>query len=150
MTKFDYYFYGFVILLLIFGAIARILWGMWHTPKKELDSETFDFIKKNGVQHFTHSSKVESISSKGIIPHSKRKMKKGEENLIWLYTNSDFEAHKKAILRKRKNADTVIVIKGLSDKQIENMRIRKLDQAVSHNCVLITDNMQSYLIKDYQ
>ena len=148
MTYFDFYFYGFVVLLLILGTIALIIWEFWHTPKKELNNETIDFIKKNGVQHFTHSSNVNSILSKGIIPHSGRKMKKGEENLIWLYPNNDFETHKKSILKKRKNSDTVIIIKNLSDEQFQNMRIRKSDQAISYNGILITDNMEPFPIRD--
>ena len=148
MTKFDFYLIGMVILILICTAIIHIFWSMWHTPKKELNNETIDFIKKNGVQHFTHSSKVKSILSNGIIPHSERKMKKCEENLIWLYPNNCFKSHKKSILKKRKNSNTVIIIKDLSDEQIQNMRIRKSDQAISYKGVLFTDNMNPYPINN--
>lgn len=138
-----------LLLLLIVGGIAYLIWSFWHTPKKEIGDNVKNIIEQHGLQHFTHSSVVDSILKEGIKPCASRRMKKSETNLVWLYLNTDFEKHRKSILKgDRKKNDTVIIVKNVSAEQLSNLRIRN-DGAITYNGILKTDLMIPVEIKKY-
>lgn len=142
-------YFTVALLLLIVSGIAYSIWSFWHTPKKEIDDNAKNIIEQHGLQHFTHSSVVDSILKEGIKPCASRSMKRSEINLVWLYLNADFEKHRKSILQgDRKKHDTVIIVKNVSAEQLLNMRIRN-DGAVTYDGVLKTDVMIPVEIKNF-
>lgn len=143
----DYFI--FTLSLLIIGLFVYAIWSFWHTPKKEIDVKTRTLIEQYGVKHFTCASHIDSILERGIQPCPSRKMKNKEANLVWLYLNVDYKKHKKAILKKRKDYDTVIIIKNITYQEISNMRMRN-DGAITFNGTLKTDSMIFFGIEEYE
>lgn len=134
--------------MLMFGLFAYAIWSFWHTPKKEIDIKTRALIEQYGLKHFTRSAHIDSILENGIQPCPSRKMKNTEANLVWLYLNVDYTKHKKAISKKRKDYDTVIMLKNITSQQISNMRMRN-DGAITFNGTLKTDCMIPFRIEEY-
>ena len=119
---------------------------LYHTPKSLLNVQDRNDVKKYGLIHFTFSENIEKILENGVIP-GKDYLYRKEKNLCWFYINypETYSQNLKVIKSKgqRSNVDCYIIIKGFSEKQLNNMRIRKEnDNAVVHIGVLKTNNME--------
>lgn len=120
----------------------------YHTPKEKLNESEISKIIENGLIHFCNGRNVNSILEKGVKGGLKRSMKKIEKNYTWYYINEEqnFEKNKKIVQGKgeRKSYDMCIVIKGLTKKQLNELRIRrKLDDAVIYPGTLKTCDMKA-------
>ena len=125
---------------------------LYHTPKSPLNEQEQNDIKKYGLIHFTFSEKIENILENGVIP-GKEYMYKNEENFCWFYINDPetYEKNLNIIKSKGKRAyvDCYVIIKDFSEKQLNNMLIRKeSDNAVVHIGILKTSNMKKFMIED--
>ena len=124
---------------------------LYHTPKEKLNELEVNTIKQNGLIHFCYSKDVESILKEGVKGGLKAPVKNAEENYTWYYINieKNFERNKKIVHSKgkRKNYDAYIVIKELTEEQINSLRIRrKYDSAVIYPETLKTDNKEAKYI----
>lgn len=123
----------------------------YHTPKEKLNKSEIDKIKQSGLIHFCNSRNVNSIVKEGVKGGLKAPMKKIEKNYTWYYINEEqnFEKNKRIVQGKgeRKNYDMCIIIKKLTEEQLEELRIRrKLDDAVIYPGTLKTDDMKAQSI----
>ena len=80
-------------------------------------------------------------------------MYKNEENFCWFYINypEAYEKNLNIIKSKGKRAyvDCYVIIKDFSEKQLNNMLIRReSDNAVVHIGILKTGNMKKFMIED--
>lgn len=108
-----------------------------HIPKTLIPDDMRKDILKNGLIHFTYLQNAIKIEKEGLHVNQKNAMFKEECNMVWMYIYDDntFKeklriVHKKG---KRKGYDAVVIFKKVTNKQINNMRIRtKGDQAIVH------------------
>lgn len=124
---------------------------IFHTPKKELNVKEKEMVRQNGLIHFTNSENVEKILCEGVRGGIKPPMKKIENGYTWyfLYDKKTFNDKQQIIHGKgeRKSYDVFIVIKGLSEKQINELRIGwKVNDAIIYPGDLKTNDMTAYYI----
>lgn len=119
---------------------------IYHTPKEMLSVEQRKDIVRNGLVHFTKSNAVASIMENGLMYNSSRAMKRAEKKMVWayIYDPEDPKKNLEVIRSKgdRSSTDAMIIIKGISEEQLNNMRCRpKLDDAIAHIGNLKTADM---------
>lgn len=121
---------------------------VYHTPKEKLNNSEIEKIKVNGLIHFCNSENKDKILQEGVKGGLKAPFAKAEKNFTWYYINEEqnFEKNKRIVQGKgeRKNYDTCIIIKGLTEEQFRKLRIRrKLDCAVIYPGTLKTNDMKA-------
>lgn len=131
-----------LIMVVILSFIGLIfIWGQYvmfkHTPRQEIPENIREHIIEKGLIHFTYYENAIKIKYEGLVPKEKKAMKRAEKNMVWMYLyDSKTFNEKLATVRKkgsRKNYDAVVFFKGITEKQIDNMKIRKKqDDAIVH------------------
>lgn len=110
-----------------------------HVPHKKLTSEQVARIKKYGLIHFTKKEHVPAILEQGVQPgevNGKKAMYRKERNMVWSFI-ADPEAFEKNLANIRSKgtrieSDAAVIIKNLSDKQIESMLWRKVSEDIAY------------------
>ena len=121
----------------------------YHTPTEILSDQEINLIKLNGLIHFTEYENKASIEKNGILGNQKRAMCKKEKGFTWfyIYDKAKFEEKLDIVHSKgeRTKYNAFAVIKGLSDEQLAELRIRrKIDDAIIYPTSLKTTNMIVY------
>lgn len=124
---------------------------IYHTPAHRLNNQEKEQIKMYGLIHFCEAKNFGSIIEKGIIGGLKEPMEKKEKNFTWYYINlsDNFEKNRKIVHSKgeRKKYDGYVIVKNLSDEQLDLLRIRReVDDAVIYPGTLKTDDIKGFLI----
>ncbi len=126
----------------------------YHTPKDRLNKNEIDRIKKYGLVHLSYKANEDSIRKNGIKYGHTNPMRKCEKCFTWFYINDPdrFEEHVKIVHSKgvRKDYDIYVVIKELTENQINDIRIRRkhYDCAVIYPGTLYTSCINIYNLKD--
>ncbi len=125
---------------------------IFHTPKDKLNEWEIKQIKQNGLIHFCNKKNVDNIIKEGVKGGLKAPMMKSEENFTWYYINikENFEINKNNVLNKgvREEYDMYVIIKQLTDEQINRLRIRReFDGAVIYPGTLKTYDMTAGYIE---
>lgn len=123
-----------------------------HTPKEKLNNDEINQIKRKGLIHICEKKNLDSIVKEGVKGNLKKPMFRKEKGYTWFYIFDEKELEDKIKIihekGERKNCDAYVVIKGLSEKQISKLRIRRNpDAAVIYPGTLYTDNIEKYLLK---
>lgn len=118
----------------------------YHTPKERLNDQEIEYIKINGLVHFTEFKNKYSIEKYGIVGNLKKPMRKIEKGFTWfyIYDVKDFNEKRDIVLSKgyRKSYNAFVIIKGLSHEQLLKLRIRrKNDNAVIYPGTLKTNDI---------
>lgn len=137
---------------LLKGIKAFIYSVIYHTPKEKLNLEERESIRNNGLIHFCERKNINSIISEGVKGNLAKAMRKKEKGFTWfyIYDKSQFYNQLKIIHEKgeRSKYDSYIIIKDLSNEQMDMLRIRrKVDNAVIYPESLKTKQMEGYHIK---
>lgn len=124
---------------------------IYHTPTHRLNNKEKEQIKMYGLIHFCEAKNFNSIKAKGVIGGLKEPMVKKEKDFTWYYINlsENFEKNKKIVRSKgnRKKYDGCIIVKNLSDEQLDLLRIRReIDDAVIYPGTLKTDDIKGFMI----
>ena len=131
-----------------------------HTPKSRLNNEQLAALGQNGLFHATTSDIAELIVNSELRPSKDGYLFRIEKDMVWLYPNDpakNAEYIQKVLSKgksgnkktERKDYDTVIIFEGFTPEQIENLRSRDWDDAVTHNGALKTASMRVMSIKDF-
>lgn len=133
-----------VILLVLILLVALCVIHK-HTPRKKITEELKREILSMGLIHFTNYDNAIQIQKEGLVPQESKAISKSEKNMVWMYLNNEKQFRDKwEIIQKkgdRKNYDKCVIIQGIQDKQIEQMRYRKSDMAIVHMGILKTEDM---------
>ncbi len=132
---------------------AQILYKsiVYHTPKEKLNDSEIAKIQSNGLIHFCNSKNKDKILQEGVKSGLKAPMRKAEKNYTWYYIYEDetYKECQRIVQSKgeRKSYNVYIIIKGLTEEQINKLRIRrKNDNAVIYPGTLKTDTMEAHYI----
>ena len=125
---------------------------LFHTPKEELDKQERKQISENGLVHFCNSGNVESILTNGVKPNREKTMKRCEREYTWFYIfdKNTIDEKMQIIHRKgkRKSYDAYVRVKGLTEQQMEKLRIsRRNHGAVIYPGTLKTNDMSAKSIE---
>lgn len=124
---------------------------VYHTPKDKLNNLEIEKIKQNGLIHFCKSENIKDILREGIKSGCHEPMKRAEKGYTWyyIYEPETFEEKKKIIHSKgeRKNYNAYVIIKGLTEKQINQLRIRrKVDNAIIYPGSMKTEIIEAHIM----
>ena len=119
---------------------------VYHTLKEILSLNEIELVKQNGLMHFTNYENTIFIVENGVDADSGKEMLKREKGYSWfyIYEQSTFKEKLRIVHSKgnRKSYDAYIIIKDISDAQIEKLRIRrKHDNAVNYQGKSYTNNI---------
>lgn len=125
----------------------------YHTPKEKLDKSEIEKISSQGLIHFCNSKYIDEILREGVKGGLKAPMKKAEKNYTWyyIYDSTTYKKNKEMVRSKgeRKSYDAYVIIKGLTDEQMNKLRIRrKYDNAVIYPDTLKTETMEAHYIEE--
>lgn len=125
----------YIALIIVAAALIVIAALQFkHLPKYHLSENQKKLIREYGVIHFTSHEHAMQICKEGLTPNPKKALNLFEREMVWLYSGDPdkYDKYLKELLTKRPNSDTVVIIKGLTDEQIENMRFRTNPEAYVH------------------
>jgi|GEM_PF-787768 len=142
----------FILVIISLFAVFMISSIVWHLPKYRLSNEKIKQIEQYGLIHFTRNENAEQIVKEGIDPEKGKPMSVFEKNMVWTYiANPDhIKRNYEEIRHKgdRDSIDSAVVLKGISEEQIKNMRTRRKSEVVVHIGRLKTENMQKISVKE--
>ena len=123
-----------------------------HTPNDELNEDELEAVKNNGLVHFCRKTNVDNIITNGVIP-GPNEMNKSEKGCTWFYIYDEGTCYNKldAVRSRgdRYDYDACVIIKELSDEQLNKLRIRrKIDGAVMYPGTMLTHNMEKKLFNE--
>lgn len=117
-----------------------------HYPGYRLNEIQLERIKKYGLVHFTYSDRAEKIIDEGLIPGKEKPMYRRERDMVWMFIADPqkFEENLKDVHSKgpRKDYDTAVFIKELSDEQLGKLRCRRDKEYVTYRGCLKTSDMK--------
>lgn len=141
-----------IIAIIIIICVLAFYFGLliWHCPRKKITEEIRRAIKEYGLIHFCFRDKAEAIVHNGLLPNNERRMSKLENDMVWTYINypGSFNDNLHNVRSKgaRKDYDAAVLIRGLSDDQIDHMLQLCKTNVVVHVGVLRTDDMTAQSI----
>lgn len=103
--------------------------------------------------HFCNSKNIDKILQEGVKGGLKPPMQKAEKNYTWyyIYDSTTYKKNKRIVHSKgeRKSYDAYVIIKELTDEQMNKLRIRrKYDNAVIYPGTLKTETMDAHYIEE--
>ncbi len=130
--------------LMVVLIVVLIIMGYRHLPKNTINSTIRKKIKENGLIHFTTLDNAQKIKKEGLKPQNKELFFL-EKNMVWLYMHEEekIDSYKNIVQNKagRDIYDCYIHFEGITDEQIDNMRYRKYDSAITHIGTFKTPSM---------
>ena len=118
---------------------------VYHTPREHITGTFKDMIQEQGLIHFTNKEHIPNILNDGLCCGKKPAMFSKEKHMVWFYIYDRRYLKKLSFIREKgwlSSNDSSIIFKDITDKQLENMRIRtKLYNAVVHIGNFKTDSM---------
>ncbi len=122
----------------------------FHTPKERLTSDEIEQVKEYGLVHFTRFENLDSIKEKGIV--AGKHLCRSEKGCTWFciavpekLSESLDSVHSKG---ERSSYDAYVIVRGLTDEQISELRINRYNDYVMYPHNMFTEDMECGHVDD--
>lgn len=117
----------FVLIVMVGVLVLYVCKMIEHFPSECIDPYLRQQIKEKGLVHYTNHESAKEIIAEQELKSKKIPTSIIERDLVWMMTNepSIRKEQIKLVKKWKRSRDTIIYISGITDEQIDGMRIRR-------------------------